>query len=175
MDRKKALKILVISLGVCGLALATIPLLLSLGPSATAGSTLPRLDIKDLGPGDFAFYDIRQDRNWSKKYLVIKEHDGSVSVLTVLTNDKSFIMPDNHWWNVSGICNNFAPETEGSKIVPGGSIRCFDEDQETSMLEEWRWSYQGKNLGRRIADLYSPKFTVEDNEVVIGKFELGQK
>ncbi len=169
MDRKKVLKTLVICLGVCGLALAATPFVLSLGPSATAGSTLPRLNIRDLNPGDFAFYDGHQDRNWTDKYLVIKEHDGNVSVLIVLTRDDGFVIPDNHWWNGSGLCANLAPETEGSQIVPGGEIKCFDKDIDASMAEEWRWNYKGKNLGHWIADLHSPTFIVEGDEVIIGK------
>ena len=169
MTRRKLLITIVVLLGIAGFLLSAIPLLSYFGPSATAGSTLTRLDIRKLQPGEYAYFDNQRQDYWHGKYLIIKDWNSSINVLLILKQQDEFVIPDEHWWRSGGWCKNLAPETKNGKIVPDGSIKCMDTGLPAWTNKAWRWSYSGKRKGEWVGDLHSPPYAIEDGEIVIGK------
>lgn len=154
-----------------GLAAAAAPFFLSLGPSATAGASLLHIDISSLREGDYFYF--AEDPSWNhadSKYLLIKLADNDVHVYWLPTSGNRFVMPDMHWFRLTGgFCDSFGPDTANGGIVKEGVIQCHDNHPPDAWSTEWRWTYSGKNLGHYTDDLRVPDFTIEGHDVVIGK------
>lgn len=171
LNRRTLLAAVTALLGLSGLAVAAWPFVAALGPSATAGRTLPHLPIQGIAPGEYAYFD--SGFGWGSRreyYLVIRPFDGSYNLVTLDMAHGRFIMPDVHWWGESGTCDQLSLAFPKGRLEPGGTIRCMDADKVEWFGQHWQWSYTGKNFSGYYADLYSPPFVVEDDDVVVGKW-----
>ena len=170
MSRRALITALAV-LGVGGVALLAWPFLASFSPSATAGGTLPHLDVRALRAGDYAYFDGGNIGGWSQhRYLVLRQFDGSFDVFLVQTQENGFLMPDYNFWNTSGTCKRFSLPLPSGRLAQDGELRCLDSGSDGGNNINWRWNYRGKNITHTFADFFSPPFVVEDTEIVVGKW-----
>lgn len=171
MTRKKILTICVATLSMIGMLFASFPLFSSLMPSATAGANLPQYNLRDMAAGTYQYIDTNGD--YSVRWLVIKQADNSVKVFNIpMTNDGT-TLPDKKWFRWGGVCSDFRPETENGFLTSNGTIKCHDEMETPWYADshlEWQWTYTGENLGKYTQDMQSPRYVVENDYLIIGKY-----
>ena len=132
---------------------------------------LPKIDISGLKDGDYLVQDDPKKGFFTAKYLVIRDYDSKLYVYTVPFRDGQTILPDLSWWRFGAVCDNFGPDMEGSKIKPSGLIQCQDHDRpDIQNSKEWQWSYSGNNQGEYTSDMEVPRYAIEGNYVILGKF-----
>jgi hypothetical protein len=170
MNRRTLIAALAV-LGVFGLVFVAWPFVASFSPSATAGETLPHLDVRALRPGEYAYFNGGSIGRWSQyKYLVLRQFDGSYDVLGLQTKDGKFLMPDYQFWNMSGTCDHFSLPMPSGYLAPDGELRCLDSKVDGANNDNWRWNYKGRNINRTFSDFQRPPFVVDGNEIVVGKW-----
>lgn len=152
-----------------GLVGAVVPFVKSMNPSAAAGSALPHIDISSLKDGSFLVQKAPIRGYHSAQCLVIRDHDSKLYVYSVPVREGQVILPDVDWWHWGGLCSAFGPEMEGDSIKKNGVIRCHDEHQSEYSDAEWRWSYNGKNLGKYTSAMETPKYMVIGKYVVLDR------
>lgn len=167
---RKVLARMLILLATTGGVLFAIPFALSLGPSATAGKSLPHLNVKLMKPGEYQYFDSgSEDRWYSTVYLVIRDTSGRFKVFEMYKQGERILLPGVHPWAWSGVCKTFSLMPPKGNLMAKGNIRCLDEQQGEYVTREARWSYSGKNLGTHFTDLLSRQFTLESDEIIVGK------
>lgn len=169
MDRRKALVTVAWSMSVLTLVIFSIPFFSYFQPSASAGATLPHIDISHLRDG--AYLEI-SDYGYIK-YLVLKDYSSNIHVYAVpmwSDRDHRVVLPDVSWWHFGGVCEKFGPDMQGELIRKGGAIRCQDFHQPPDLTASTlRWTYAGKDLSGYTDDMVVPKFKIENQYVIIGK------
>ena len=170
MTRKKILLFFVLGLTVSGLAVATLPLFWSLYPSTTAFNKLPHVNLNNIAAGTYKYVNAGIKSDYSLTWLVIKKHDNSVNVFTIPTYQQSIMLPDTAWYRFFGKCDDFRPVLENKLIKKDGFITCHDPFDKGWYKEEWKWTYDGNNLGSYTEDMMSTRHTIANNVLIIGKY-----
>ena len=147
----------------------SFPFFESMKPGANAGSTLPHIHIGNLKNGSFITYKDPIKSYWEASYIILKNHDSKIHVYIVPLRNNQVMLPDVRWWRWGSLCNNFGPDMEGNIIKKNGTIQCQDKNLPESWSTEWKWSYNGKNLGSYTDDLEKPKYKVEGQYVIVGR------
>lgn len=148
-----------------GISLAVVPFIKSMNPSAKAGMQLPHFDVSTLTPGEYVL-----SRNLGEvKYLILKDYDSNIYVYWLPVKDNQVLMPDVHWWHWGGLCSSFGPDASNGKLLANGVIRCRDDIRPDWLSKEWRWTYDGKSLGKYTDDMERVKFTIEGRYLIAGK------
>lgn len=149
-----------------GVLLIMVPFIKSMNPSAKAGTQLPYFDISTLSPGEY----ILSKSIGEVEYLILKDYDSNLYAYWMPVKDNRILMPDRHWWHWGGLCSSFGPDALNGKLLANGEIRCRDVIYpDGSSSPEWRWTYDGKNLGRYTDDMERVKFTIEGRYLIAGK------
>jgi len=170
MNKRMILVSMVALMSVTGIVAASIPFFGYMKPSVTAGLTLPHIKIDKLNIGEYRIIDSGQ-RGWlGESWLIIKDHQSRLSVYTIPTKEDKVFLPDIDWFRWGGLCKDFRPELENNLIKPNGTIRCHDKSDYEWGNHEWRWTYNGKNLGDHTSDMIQPRFKVEGSYLIIGKY-----
>ncbi len=167
--KRKILTILTLTTAlVAGIAL-TIPFVSSLSPSANAGSTLQHINISQLEAGDYLIEDDLSKGHFRARYLIIRDYKSNYRIFSIPVRDDRFLLPDVRWWRWGGLCSDFRPEIQKSKIIPEGVIKCHDQKFLNDPNPEWRWAYDGRNLGNYTENMFSVTHKVEGPYLIVGK------
>lgn len=169
MNRRKTLVISFTILAIVGVIGAGVPFFQSMKPSAAAGSALPHIDISNLKDGSFLIQKVLIKGQVESQCLVIRDHDSKLYVYIVPVRGGQVLLPDIYWRRWGGLCSNFGPEMEGDSIKKAGVIRCHDETLPEAWNAEWRWRYNGRNLGKYTKAMETPKYMIVGKYVVLGK------
>jgi hypothetical protein len=170
MSRRQVIVSVVAVVSIVGIGFSAIPFISALKPSASAGATLPHIEISNLLPGTYRFEPYPLKNRFFLEMLILRDFDKRIFVYWIPKSNEGFIMPDIHWWRWGGTCLNFGPDSVHGKLVKEGLIQCHDKNiSDFSQSSEWKWTYQGKNLGKYTDDMEGPPFNLEGNYVVIGK------
>lgn len=156
-------------LSLLGVLFPIIILFQSLGPSANAGSTLPRIDISGMQNGSYQIETQRYGYDYFRDIFVLKDFDSSLYVFDVVRGEPGYIMPDLTWRRWGGFCREFRPETKDSLLVQNGTFKCHDERITEWQSNQWKWTYQGLSVNGPHADMEQLNYVIEGNYVVVGK------
>lgn len=148
MNQRKHLSIVLSGLVVIGIIMAAIPFIRSMNPSARAEAALPYIDISALSGGSYVVEKIGGKHYFEDSYLLLRDYDHQLYVYLLPIHDGKVLLPDIHWFRFGGLCEKFSPEIENGKLKKGGIIKCHDKLDNNWWAHEWRWSYDGKNLGK---------------------------
>lgn len=168
MDRKKLLIILVSTFALLGVFGASIPFFYSMKPPITAGQTLPHIDISELEPGEYLIHRDLSAGFLEFAYLILHDHGSAIRVFEIPLINDQVMLPDVHWFRWGALCTEFGPDMEEGLMRENGVIQCQD-DEPPEWGDEWRWAYDGKNLGQYTDDMEVPRYQLEGPYVVIGK------
>lgn len=108
---------------------------------------------------------------FQSEYLVIHDYDEKLYVYRIPIQNKQISLPDITWMRWGGSCEKLEPDLNNDQIVANGFIRCQDKNRPDleGNSNEWKWRYNGKNMGKYTSNMEVPKYTIEGNHVVIGK------
>jgi hypothetical protein len=106
---------------------------------------------------------IREDA----EVMIIKDYDSVLHVYLLPLKNGLVQMPDIEWFHHFASCADFGPEIEGGQIVKGSLLECRALPEGVSN-QEWKWSIDGKNLGKYTENMMVPNYTIDGNYVVIG-------
>lgn len=151
--RRKVLVTVVILAIVMSLAMVAVPFVSAMKPPANAGETLPHIDISLMEPETYKIHKVSSGSWVDRSYLIIRKSTDEFSVYSLPTKNGEVVMPDLMWFRWGGLCKRFGPEMVEGKIEPEGLIKCHDSDLDEYFVKEWRWTFEGKKLGRWTADL----------------------
>lgn len=173
MVRRRALAISTVLLGLVAASLGAWPFVASMLPSASAGNSLPNFSVRDLRVGEYEYFDGGFEMSrWRKEHiLVIRRATHAFSVLFVTAADGKVVMPDTNSWGIGGFCSNFSLPFPSGKLPADGVLRCLDESQGDWHKARWQWDSEGRNIAKYFSDFPSPSFVVEDDFVVVGKWQ----
>lgn len=169
MSQRKRLTIVLSGLVVIGMVLAAIPFIRSMNPSARAEAALPYIDVSSLSPGSFSMEKMEGMHYFEDAYLLLRDYDQQLYVYLLSLHEGKVLLPDIHWFRFGGLCEKFSPEMENGKLKRGGTIKCHDKLDNNWWAQEWRWSYDGKNLGKSTDDLVKPKYSIKGDYLTIGR------
>ena len=169
MNRRNILTISVAVFLVVGIIAAGIPFIKSMNPSASAGASLPHIDISGLKDGSYIFREDPVKGYFNGKFLIIRDHSSKIHVFTIPVIDKRVMLPDITWWKYGGACESFRPELKNGSIKKDGMIQCHDGSISEFWENEWRWNYEGRNLGKYTQDMLIPKYKIIGDYLIIGR------
>ncbi len=139
------------------LVVAIVPFLQSMNPTARAYNDLPRIKLTGLAPGDYRLADYLPQHtapgDWTIKAFVYKKHSGEINVWRLPARNGAVGMPDLSWWRPLFECRNFGPTVVNGIVDETGPITCHDDKVSDYWRREWRWTIDGKNLGKMVEDL----------------------
>ena len=158
LNSRRLLSLILGLLVIAGISFAAIPFIASLKQPAGVGEGFPQIKLSELRPGTYLWVPSRVRSPIADEILVIRRIDGRVQAYEIPKWEGKFMMPDLKWERMGGLCADFRPETRDGVIYAGGVIRCHDPELSEFAVEEWRWTYDGKMLGRYTADLQAVGF-----------------
>jgi len=140
--KRRALIYGVVGLAVVGATFVALPFGKSLAPNDRARSSLPLIDVADLGVGEF-----RVVESQDKRIYVLQLATNQFTALWVPVQDSSVVMPDMHWFRPAGLCRDFGPDHEGGVLVPNARFTCHDVRPERWPQDAWLWDAAGRYVG----------------------------
>ena len=169
MNRRRVLVFMTAAVGLSGFALAMKPFIESMNPTDRAVANLPHIDISNIEPGGYRYVSTGRDWGFESEWLIIRDTEGEIYVYTIPLQDGKYLMPDLSWFRPGGFCVEFGPEMISEVVTKDSVIKCHDIEMYDWGRKEWRWTLDGKNLGEHTNDMYSPKFSVNNDKLIIGK------
>jgi hypothetical protein len=159
MNIRVLLKHATLGMLLLGVGLTAYPFVAALMPNAKAQAERLRLDISEIPPGSFKFIDspwVDSGRYLKSSIFLLRKNDGTVKAWFVLRTDTGAVaMPDQHWWRMAFICENFKPTLIESKIDESKPIKCHDGP--TQVIAWWlprmQWTVDGQSLDRQVPDM----------------------
>lgn len=162
--RRVRVTLLVIGLVVAGIALS--PYLSTLIETDDAGSTRPSVVLSELKTGSYVEVELPAAR-----VFVLRDFDGQVYVFSVPYSDTAYWLPEFDWSHPAIPCAEFAPDNKDGMLVEEGRFRCRLPDHGEFFRREHSWSYSGKNLGFRTADLKIADHEMTEDSVFLSRWK----
>ncbi len=169
MNRKKVLTLAVSGMFVLGLAASFVPFFFSMSPSEATYNSLTTVDLRNIENSQYLQIGPEDHGQSLTSWLILRTRNGQLYVYSFPLYKSRYIMPDIVWGTFGGFCRDFGPEQDGGYLKHNGAIKCHDLDLAKGLIEEWQWSYDGKNRGQYTADLQAPDFTIEGNTLFLVK------
>lgn len=170
--RKKILWAAMSTMIIVGLSFYALPFFLSMAPSKRAGEDLPYINVDSIQPGDLVTHDSQGDGNsgWGTRYIVYRDYSGEFNVFWVMVRDGQVSLPDLRWWRPGPLCEDFRPEIRDGKVVENSTFRCRSPISSGDWWSnEWKWSLEGRNLGKITDDMEVVRYSIEGNHLILGK------
>lgn len=172
--RKKLLVISTLLMMTVGVAIASIPFVLSLFPSERADAALPRIDISDITLGSYKLVTPSEAfetfDGFKQSVYFIKTRDGKLKAWTVYAKNGEVGMPDYHWWRTYSTCREFRPDLIDGFVDEKSLIQCHDRYLSPGQASYWKWQLDGKAVAQQYVDDMQPaRGLVEGNYFVLGK------
>jgi hypothetical protein len=171
MERRRILLYTVASLGILGLVAALVPFVSSLQLNPRSGESLPRYNVADLHAGSARVLHPGGNRGYGTAVVVTRDLSGVIHAFWLFSSHGRTGVPGASW-TVNFWCDDFGTR-QVDESLETTFLTCKDEQFQNPELGQLyaqsRWTLTGKSLGSRIADLQPARFTVEHDEIVIGK------
>lgn len=161
MNRRNLQKLVVV-IGLAGLAAALALFDFSRGPGEGTQPTHLQVDISELRPGSFI-----EEQLESSQVFILRDFDSQLHVYVVPFRDGVYWLPEFDWSRPAVPCASFGPDNTDGKLDEEGAFRCWLPDYGEFFRREHSWSYAGKNLGYRTADMKIPNFEVNKDTIVL--------
>jgi len=158
MNRGNLQKLILI-FGLGGLVVAITPFILSLVPAKKPQLAHPQIDISELRPGSFI-----EERLQSSRVFILLDFDAQIHAYVVPYRDW---LPEFDWSRPAIPCASFGPDNTDGKLDEDGAFRCWLPDYGEFFRREHSWSYAGRNLGYRTADMRNTNIEIDQNMVVL--------
>ena len=160
--------IVLISIGVI---IAAIPFIQSMNPSAQAQNNLPRVRVTGINPGQYRLENYipshSSSDDWKLVAFVYKKRNGELRVWRLFSKNGAVGMPDLSWTRPMLECQEFGPTRVDGIVDETQPITCHDDNISDFWKEEWRWTIDGKNMGKRVEDMDQVSGTIEGEFFVI--------
>lgn len=169
MERKRVLAYSVASLGILGLLAALLPFVSSPQLNPRSGEDLPRYNIADLRADSARVLHPGGSRGYGTAIVVTRDQSGQVHAFWLFSSDGRTGVPGASW-NVNFWCDDFGA-VQTNELPETPLLTCKDEQFQNldHLHAQSRWTLTGKSLGTWTADLQPATFTIERDEIVIGK------
>lgn len=151
--------------------ITVLPFLQSMKPSAEAINRLPRIKLTGIGPGDYRLLSyiprLTDHDDWEITAFVYKKNNGELRVWRLLAKNGAVGMPDLRWLRPLVECKNFGPTVVNGVVDESKPITCHDDGVSAYWRQEWRWSIDGKNMGKTVEDMDALSGSIEGDYFVI--------
>jgi hypothetical protein len=153
---------LVLIFGLAGLVVVIASFILSLAPARKPQFSHPRIDISELRPGSFI-----EERLESSRVFILLDFDGQIHAYVVPYRDGAYWLPEFDWSRPAIPCASFGPDNTEGKLDKEGVFRCWLPDYGEFFRREHSWSYTGRKLGYRTADMRATNIEIDQDMVVL--------
>ena len=168
---KSKLVIATIVLISIGVIIAAIPFIQSMNPTAQAHNNLPRVRVTGIDPGQYRLENYipshSSSDDWKLVAFVYKKRNGELRVWRLFSKNGAVGMPDLSWTRPMLECQEFGPTRVDGIVDETKPITCHDDNISDFWKEEWRWTIDGKNMGKRVEDMDQVSGTIEGEFFVI--------
>ena len=149
---RRALAMIVIGVGVVGVAAVGVVLTQSLRPSQRAVNYFEK-PLLPLG----SYQTINSlSRGRGVRLYIVRTADDRLFSYEVDIRDNKVIMPDRHWGWCGYYCADFHPGDTADKITATAEFYCHDPEMPESWASKWRWALDGS------LKLRDPRLPIED-------------
>lgn len=160
----REVKFVLLVLVLIGAGVATAPYLSTLLETTNDAESSPEVKLADLKAGSFV-----EIKFPASRVFVLRDYDEQVYVFTVPFSDSAYWLPEFDWSHPAVPCAEFGPDNKEGVLVRDGAFRCRRPDQGEFFRYEHSWSYSGRNLGYRTADMRVADFEEIDGSVLISR------
>ena len=171
MKSRKNLIATIFGLLSIGTVIAAIPFIQSMGPTAQAFNDLPRVKVAGIGPGQHKLQNYIPTHSsaddWQLHAFVYKKFDGELRVWRLFSKNGAVGMPDLSWSRPMLECRDFGPTIINGIVDETKPITCHDDNVSDYWRKEWRWTVDGKNLGKMVEDMDQVSGSIEGEYFVI--------
>lgn len=159
-----------LSIGVVAVA---IPFLKSMGPTAQALNDLPRVKITGIDPGEYRLQNYipthGSSDGWQLQLFIYRRFNGDLKVWRLFSKNDAVGMPDLSWTRPMLECRDFGPTVVNGLVDESRPITCHDDNVSDYWKNEWRWTIDGKNMGKMVEDMVPVSGSIEGEFFVIHK------
>jgi hypothetical protein len=122
----------------------------------------PVIDISMLLPGSFI-----EEKLQSSRVFILRDFDAQIVVFVVPFRDGAYWLPEFDWTRPAIPCASFGPDNTDGELDVDGAFRCRLPDYGEFFRREHSWSYAGKNLGYRTADMKIARHEISHDKIVL--------
>lgn len=163
--KRRSPKVILLIIGLIVAGVALVPQLLESIESHNAGSTRPSVVLSDLRTGSYVEVELPASR-----VFVLRDFDDQVYVFSVPYSETAHWLPEFDWSHPAVPCAEFAPDNKHGMLIEDGRFRCRLPDHGEFFRREHSWSYSGKNLGYRTADLKIVDHEITEDSVLLSRW-----
>lgn len=129
------------------------------------GPTRASVNLASLKTGSFVEIELPAVR-----VFVLRDFDELVYVFSVPYSDTAYWLPEFDWSRPAVACADFAPDNKDGMLIEDGKFRCRLPDLGEFFRREYAWSYSGKNLGYRTADMKIADYEISGEFVLLSQW-----
>ena len=161
MDRRR-IEAVLLALVLIGVGILSAPYLSTLIETKNAGDARPEVNLEGLETGSFVEVELAASR-----VFILRDFDDQVHVFSIPYGDSVYWLPEFDWSHPAVPCAEFGPDNKDGMLVRDGAFRCRRPDQSEFFRYEHSWSYSGRNLGYRTADLRIANYEMTADSVLL--------
>lgn len=136
--------------------------ILTLARNEKPQASHPSIDVSMLLPGLFI-----EEKLQSSRVFILRDFDAQIYVFVVPYRDGAYWLPEFDWTRPAIPCASFGPDNTDGELNVDGAFRCWLPDYGEFFRREHSWTYAGRNLGYRTADMKIARHEIGHDKIVL--------